>query len=49
MLNRVKHGTKDAAQFFILYFERTMEKIDHNIGVLNLCVCANILPKTSVY
>ena len=48
MLNRAIYGTKDAAQCFDLYCERTMEKLDCNIGVFTR-VCTNILPKTSVY
>ena len=35
MLNRAMYGTKDAAQCFDLYCERTMEKLDHIIGVFN--------------
>ena len=35
MLNRAMHGTKDAAQCFDLYCERTMEKLDYKIGVFN--------------
>ena len=34
---RYDYGTKDAAQGFDLYFERTMEKLDYNIGVFNPC------------
>ena len=45
MLNRAMC----TAQCFDLYFEWTMEKLDCNIGVLNLCVCINILLRTSVY
>ena len=35
MLNRAMCGTKDAAQCFDSYCERTMEKLDYNIGVFN--------------
>ena len=35
MLNRAMYGTKDAAQCFDLYCERTNEKLDYNIGVFN--------------
>ena len=38
MLNRAMYGTKDAAQCFDLYFERTKEKLDCNIGVFNPCL-----------
>ena len=37
MLNRAMYGTKDAVQCFDSYFERTMEKLDYNIGVFNPC------------
>ena len=37
MLNRALYGTKDAAQCFDSYCERTMEKLDYNIGVFNPC------------
>ena len=33
MLNRAMYGTKDAAQCFDSYCERTMEKLDYNIGM----------------
>ena len=49
MLNRAMLGTKDAAQCFDSYCERTMEKLDYNIGVFSISVCTNILSKTSVY
>ena len=38
MLNRAMYGTKDAAQCFDSYCERTMEKLDYNIGVFNPCL-----------
>ena len=37
MLNRAMYGTKDLAQCFDSYFERTMEKLDYKIGVFNPC------------
>ena len=43
MLNRAMYGTKDAAQCFDLYCERTMEKLDHNIGVLNQCLYKHLV------
>ena len=48
MLNRAMYGTKDAALCIDLCCERTMEKLDYNIGVFNPCL-SNILSKTSVY
>ena len=38
MLNRAMYGTKDAAQCFDSYCERTMEKLDYSIGVFNPCL-----------
>ena len=38
MLTRAMYGTKDAAQRFDLYCERTMEKLDDRIGVFNPCL-----------
>ena len=38
MLNRAMYGKKDAAQCFDSYCERTMEKMDQNIGVFNPCL-----------
>ena len=39
MLNRAMYGTKDAAQCFDSYCERTMEKLEkNNIGVFNPCL-----------
>ena len=38
MLNRAMYGTKDGAQCFDLYCERTMEKLDYNIGVFDPCL-----------
>ena len=35
MLNRAMYGTKDAAQCFDSYCERTMENLDYHIGVFN--------------
>ena len=37
MLNRAMYGTKDAAQCFDSYCERTMQKLHYYIGVFNLC------------
>ena len=48
MLNRAMYGTKDAAQRFDSYCQRTMEKLDYNM-VSSFRVCTNILSKTSVY
>ena len=41
MLNRAMHGTKDAAQCFDSYCERTMEKLDYNIVVFKPCLYKN--------
>ena len=38
MLNRVMHGTKDAAQCFDMYCERTMEQLNYRVGVFNPCL-----------
>ena len=37
MLNRAMCGTKDAAQCFDLYCDRTMEQLDYRIGGCNSC------------
>ena len=48
MLNRAMYGTKDAAQCFDSYCERTMEKLDYNIGVFNPCLYKNPVKDISV-
>ena len=48
MPNRAMHGTKDAAQCFDLYFERTMENLDYNIGVFNPCLYKHPVKDISV-
>ena len=48
MLNRALYGTKDAAQCFDLYCERTMEKLDYNIGVFNPCLHKHSVKDISV-
>ena len=48
MLDRAMSGTKDAAQqCFDLYCERTMEKLDYNIGVFKPCLYCNIGSETT--
>ena len=47
MLNRAMYGTKDAAQCFDSYCQRTMEKLDYCMVCL-IRVCTNILSKMSV-
>ena len=47
-LNRASYGTKDAAQCFDSYCERTMEKLDHNIGVFNPCLYKRPIKDVSV-
>ena len=48
MLNRAMYGTKDAAQCFDSYCERTMEKLDYNIGVFNPCLYTHPIKDVSV-
>ena len=48
MLNRAMYGTKDAAQCFDSYCERTMEKLDYNIGVFNPCLYKHLVKDVSV-
>ena len=48
MLNRTMYGTKDAAQCFDSYSERTMEKLDYNIAVFNLCLYKHPVKDVSV-
>ena len=48
VLNRAMYGTKDAAQCFDSYWERTMEKFDYNIGVFNPCLYKNLVKDISV-
>ena len=47
MLNRAMYGTKDAAQCFDSYCERTMDKLDHNIGVFNQCLYKHLVKDVS--
>ena len=48
MLNGAMYGTKDAAQCFDLYCERTMEKLDQNIGVFNTFLYKHLVKDISV-
>ena len=48
MLNRAMCGTKDAAQCFDSYCDRTMEKLDYNIGVFNPCLYKHPVKDVSV-
>ena len=48
MLNRATYGTKDAAPCFDSYCERTMEKLDYNIGVFNPCLYKHPVKDVSV-
>ena len=48
MHNRAMYGTKDAAQCFDSYCERTMEKLDYNIGVFNPCLYKHLVKDVSV-
>ena len=48
MLNRAMYVTKDAAQFFDLYCERTMEKLDYNIEVVSPCLYKHLVKDISV-
>ena len=48
MLNRAMYGTKDSAQCFDLYCERTMEKVDYNIEVFNPCLYKHLVKDISV-
>ena len=48
MLNRAMYGRKDAAQCFDSYCERTMEKLDYNIGVFNPCLYKHPVKDVSV-
>ena len=43
MLKRAMYGTKDAAQCFDSYCERTMEKLNYNIDVFNLCLYKHLV------
>ena len=49
MLNGAMYGTKDAAQSFYSYCERTMEKLDYNIGVFNPCLYRHPVKDVSVF
>ena len=42
VLNRAMLGTKDAAQCFDLFCERTVEKLDYNIEVFNPCLYKHV-------
>ena len=48
MLNRAMYETKNTAQFFDLYCERTMEKLDYNIEVFNPCLYKHPVRDVSV-
>ena len=48
VLNRATYGTKDAAPCFDSYCERTMEKLDYNIGVFNPCLYKHPVKDVSV-
>ena len=48
MLNRAMYGTKDVAQSFDLYCERTVEKLYYNIGVFNPCLYKHPVKDISV-
>ena len=48
MVNRAIYGTKDAAQCFDSYCERTMEKLDCNVGVFNPCLYTHLVKDVSV-
>ena len=48
ILNGRLYGKKDAAQCFDLYCERTMEKLDCNIGVFNPCLYKHPVKDISV-
>ena len=45
---RAMYGTKDAAQCFDSYCERTMEKLDYHIGVFNPCLYKHLVKDVSV-
>ena len=49
MLNRVMHGTKDAAQCFDMYCERTMEQLNYRVGVFNPCLFRRAVNDLSVF
>ena len=38
MLNRTMYGTKDAAQCFDMYCERTVQQLNYRVGVFNPCL-----------
>ena len=48
MLNRAMYGTKDAAPCFDSYCDRTMEKLDYHIGVINPCLYKHLVKDVSV-
>ena len=48
LLNRAMYGTKDAAQRFELYCERTMEKLEYNFGEFNPCLYKHLVEDISV-
>ena len=48
MLNHAMYGTKDAAQCFDSYCERTVEKLNYNIGVFNPCLYNHPVKDVSV-
>ena len=49
MPNRAMYGTKDAAQCFDSFCERTMEKLDYSIGVFNPCLYKHPVKDVSVH
>ena len=49
MLDRAVYGTKDAAQCFDLYCERTMEQLNYHVGVFNPCLYRHAVNDTSVF
>ena len=48
MINRAMYRTKDAAQCFDSYCERTMEKLDYSIGVFNPCLYKKLVKDVSI-
>ena len=48
MLSRAMYRTKDAAQCFDSYCERTMEQLNYNIGVFNPCWYEHLVKDVSV-
>ena len=48
MINRAMFRTKDAAQCLDSYCERTMEKLDYNIGVFSPCLYKKLAKDVSI-